>query len=113
VFGGAVGTVVAQPPSNAANGTAAQQKRPVITILFNIVCICNSPSTDCQNLVDPRMEGIWLANIVRLGLRAFLKRAYEPASSIYCVSAGGFGHPAACVQGIGGRYVTRPNPGRR
>jgi hypothetical protein len=80
MFGGAVCTVVAQPPSDAANRTAAQQNRPVIEIPFNVVCISNPPSTDYQNRVGPWIDRIWLGNVLRLGLRAFFKRAYEPAS---------------------------------
>jgi hypothetical protein len=46
MFGGAVCTVVAQPITDAANRTAAQQKQPLIAINFEIVCICNFPSMD-------------------------------------------------------------------
>src|ERR1700688_4518485 len=44
MFGGAVCTVVAQPATDAANRTAAQQKQPLIAINFEIACICNFPS---------------------------------------------------------------------
>jgi hypothetical protein len=80
MFGGAVCTVGAQPPSDAANRTAAQQNRPVIEIPSNVACISNPPSTDYQIRVGPWIDGIWLGNVLRHGLRAFFKRAYEPAS---------------------------------